>query len=140
MRFRAIQLLGVLLVLILAASGAVAQSDAHQIQEILKEVVQSPPVADFQVRQYIVDHTAPPPVVPRDATAWTAEAERSRQHLLNDVVYHGWPKAWVDAPPKFEEVGVLQGTGYRIHKLRYEVVPGLQSAALNTGPRVLISG
>ena len=100
MRFRAIQLFGVLLVLILAASGAVAQSDAHQIQEILKEVVQSPPVADFQVRQYIVDHTAPPPVVPRDATTWTAEAERIRQHHLNDVVYHGWPKAWVDAPPQ----------------------------------------
>ena len=135
MRFRVIQPLEALLVLVLATSGAVAQSDAHQIQEILKEVVQSPAVADFQVRQYIVDRTAPPPVVPRDATAWTAEAERIRQHLLNDVVYHGWPKAWVDAPPKFEEVGVLEGAGYRIHKLRYEVVPGFQSAALLYEPQ-----
>src|SRR4051794_28206387 len=102
---------------------AFAQSDARQIREILKEVVQSPAVADFQVRQYIVDHTVPPPVVPANAAAWTAEASRLRQHLLNDVVFHGWPKAWVDAPPKFEEAGVLQGSGYRIHKLRYEVVP-----------------
>jgi cephalosporin-C deacetylase-like acetyl esterase len=129
--------LGIFLALVLAVAYAGAQSDAHQMSEILKEVVQSPAVADFQVRQYIVSHTAPPPVPPPTAGAWTAEASRLRQHILNDVVFHGWPKAWVDAPPKFEEVGILQGTGYRIHKLRYEVVPGLQSAALLYEPQPL---
>src|SRR5882724_10768069 len=103
--------LEILLVLRLVVN-CTAQSDAHQIREILKEVVQSPAVADFQVRQYIVDHTAPPPVAPSTAAAWTMEASRLRQHLLNDVIYHGWPKAWVDAPPKFEETGVVQGDGY----------------------------
>jgi len=129
MQSRLSRSLEILLVLGLAAN-CVAQSDAHQVRDILKEVVQSPAVADFQVRQYIVDHTAPAPVAPANAAAWTAEASRLRQHLLNDVIYHGWPKAWVDASPKFEEVAVIQGDGYRIHKLRYEVVPGLQSAAL----------
>jgi hypothetical protein len=122
---------GLELLLVLGlVTTCVAQSDARQIGQILKEVVQSPAVADFQVRQYIVDHTAPPPMAPASGAAWTTEAARLRQHLLNDVIYHGWPKAWVDAPPQFEEVGVLQGPGYRIHKLRYEVVPGFHSAAL----------
>ena len=126
------------IVLLLGVAWLVqAQSDPHQIRDILKEVVQSPAVADFQVRQYIVDHTAPPPVVPATPSAWTAEASRLRQHLLNDVIYHGWPTAWVDAPPKFEEVGVVQGKGYRIRKLRYEVVPGLQSAALLYEPQAM---
>ena len=137
MRTRASRGLELLLVLGWAANCATGQSDAHQMGEILKEVVQAPAVADFQVRQYIVDHTAPPPTVPASAAAWTAEASRLRQHLLNDVIFHGWPKAWVDAPPKFEEVGVLKGTGYRIHKLRYEVVPGLRSAALLYEPQPL---
>lgn len=117
------------------AAMAGAQSEARQIAEILKEVVQPPAVADFQVRQYIVDHTAPPPAAPATAAVWTAEASRLRQHLLNDVIFHGWPKAWVEAAPKFEEVGVIEGRGYRIHKLRYEVVPGLQSAALLYEPQ-----
>ena len=36
-----------------------------------------------------------------------------------------------------KKFGVLQGTGYRIHKLRYEVVPGLQSAALLYEPQAI---
>jgi dienelactone hydrolase len=51
--------------------------------------------------------------------------------LLDDIVFHGWPKEWVTAGPKFEEVGVIEtGSGYRIRKLRYEIVPGFESAAL----------
>jgi dienelactone hydrolase len=37
----------------------------------------------------------------------------------------------VAAGPKFEEVGVIEtGSGYKIRKLRYEIVPGFDSAAL----------
>ena len=50
---------------------------------------------------------------------------------MNDVVFHGWPKDWVESAPKFEDVGVIEtGHGYRIHRLRYEIVPGFFSAAL----------
>jgi hypothetical protein len=51
--------------------------------------------------------------------------------LLQDIAFHGWPREWVEAEPKFEEVGVIEtGAGYRIRKLRYEIVPGFESAAL----------
>ena len=42
----------------------------------------------------------------------------------------GRKNGWT-AGPKFEEVGVIEtGSGYRIRKLRYEIVPGFDSAAL----------
>ena len=38
---------------------------------------------------------------------------------------------WVNSPPKFEDVGVVEtGQGYRLRKLRYEIVPGFQSVAI----------
>ena len=46
-------------------------------------------------------------------------------------MYHGWPKEWIASQPKFEEVKVIEtGAGYRIFKLRYEIVPGFESSAL----------
>src|SRR6266571_1390062 len=41
------------------------------------------------------------------------------------------PDAWVNSPPKFEDFGVIEtGQGYRLRKLRYEIVPGFQSVAI----------
>lgn len=58
--------------------------------------------------------------------------------MLDDVVFHGWPKEWVNAEPKFEDNGVIEtGAGYRIRKLRYEIVPGFYSAALLYEPEKL---
>ncbi len=38
------------------------------------------------------------------------------------MIYHGWPRDWVEAKPKFERVGEIARPGYRIVKLRYEIV------------------
>lgn len=49
--------------------------------------------------------------------AWTAYAEQTRKHLLEDVIYHGWPGAWRNSPPKFEEIGTIEtGEGYLLQK------------------------
>ncbi len=69
--------------------------------------------------------------VPATPQEWTSAAAHLRHHLLDEVVYHGWPKEWLESAPKFEEVGVIEtGDGYRIHKLRYEIVPGFEGSAL----------
>jgi dienelactone hydrolase len=108
-----------------------AQGEPDYIHDILKDDIISAPVAEYQVRQYIIRATAPLPKLPATSQEWALQANRLRQHLLNDVVYHGWPKEWVDSAPKFQETGVIEtGGGYRIHKLRYEIVPGFESAAL----------
>ena len=47
------------------------------------------------------------------------------------MIFHGWPREWVDAPPEFEDLGVIEsGHGYRMRKLRYEIVPGFRSTAI----------
>lgn len=113
----------------LACGVAMAQSDAEPLTPILAQPIQTPDVTAYQLRQYLMGRVAPLPA-PAGASEWTAEAKRIRRHLLDDVVFHGWPADWVKAPPKFEEAGVIQGNGYRIRKFRYEIVPGFQSAAL----------
>jgi len=58
-------------------------------------------------------------------------AQTLRKHLLDDIAFHGWPREWVDAAPKFQDMGVLEtGNGYRLRELRYEIVPGYQSTAI----------
>ncbi len=121
----------VILLLPLAVSLARAQSEPEQLNAILKDELMSPAVSDFQIRRYVIDRVAPPPRVPSSPQEWTAEAARLRHHLLDEVAFHGWPKEWVTAEPRFEETGVIEtDAGYRIHKLRYEIVPGFYSAAL----------
>jgi dienelactone hydrolase len=123
--------------ILLTASLTLAQSEPEQLSSVLGEEILPPNVAVFELKQYILNHVAKPPAA-TSARAWTAEAERLRQHLLNDVVFHGWPREWVEAPPKFEDMGVIEaGQGYRLRKLRYEVVPGLKSVAILYEPEKL---
>jgi len=127
----------VLTALSLLGSGLVrAQSDAEQLAPILAQPIQSADVTAYQLRQYLMQHVPALPA-PSDSQQWAAEAKRIRRHLLDDVVFHGWPAEWVNATPKFEEAGVIAGNGYRIRKFRYEIVPGFQSAALLYEPENL---
>ena len=120
-----------LFLILLTGSLAYGQSDPEELSPILKDEILSQAVAEFQVRQYIVERIAPPPRLPSRPREWTSEAARLRHHLLYDVAFHGWPKEWVEAGPRFDEVGVIEtGAGYRIRKLRYEIVPGFESVAL----------
>jgi dienelactone hydrolase len=112
------------------------QGERIHVHEVLKEEIVSPAVSDFQIRQHIIRATAPLPKAPATAQEWTVSAERLRRHLLHEVVFHGWPTEWVEAPPNFEEAGVIEtGHGYRIRKLRYDIVPGFQSSALLYEPQ-----
>jgi dienelactone hydrolase len=121
----------VLLLNFLGALGlARAQSTSEQLSPILDEEILSPQVAIFELKEYILRHVADPPS-PSSAEQWTAEAKGLRQHLLNDIAFHGWQKEWVNSPPKFEDLGVFATEkGYRLRKLRYEIVPGFESTAI----------
>jgi dienelactone hydrolase len=118
-----------LLALALLAIPLFAQTEASHLRPILEDEILPPPVAVFQLRQHVLDRVAKPPA-PTSAEQWTAESLRLRKRLLDEVVFHGWPREWVESPPRFEEVGIVAGNGYRIRKLRYEIVPGFQCVAL----------
>ena len=98
------------------------------------------PSPSFNSEQYLMARLPPLPQ-PLTPQQWTAEEARLRKHILDDVAFHGWPSEWVDSAPHFEEVGVIEsGHGYRIRKLRYEIVPGFMSTALLYAEPEKISG
>jgi hypothetical protein len=89
----------VFVLVLLGVTLAHGQSEPEQLNAILKEVILSPDVAEFQIRQYLVNRIAAPPQVPSSPQEWTSEAARLRHHLLEDIAFHGWPKEWVSNPP-----------------------------------------
>ena len=126
-----------IIVLAFSAASLWSQSRPRDIAPVLERPLETPDVVAFQVRQYLFQRI-PKLSAPRSAAQWTAEADRLRKHLLDDIVFHGWPKEWVDSPPKFEDLGTIEsGNGYRIRKLRYEIVPGFQSTAILYEPEHL---
>ncbi len=123
--------------LVLVTGQAIAQTDPEQVGQVLAEPIVSPEVSVFRLKQYLLGRVAPPPSA-TSKDQWAAEENRLRRHLLDDVVFHGWPAEWVNAEPKFEDMGVIEtGGGYRIRKLRYEIVPGFDSVALLYEPEKL---
>ena len=107
-----------------------AQTEPRRVAELLQPELQSPDTAAFQLRNYLVNK-APRLPAPSTAEQWTAEAQKLRQRVLQEVVFHGWPSQWVNAPLKVEDLGLIpSGKGYRMRKLRYEIVPGFQSTAI----------
>jgi hypothetical protein len=66
----------------------------------------------------------------KTATDWEREAERIRQDVLKNVVFRGEAAKWRDAKTGVEWFETLPGDGYRIKKLRYEILPGFWIPAL----------
>ena len=56
--------------------------DADVIVPALKNEILSPAVAEFQIRQYLVNQVAAAPKAPSTPQEWTAEASKLRHHLL----------------------------------------------------------
>jgi dienelactone hydrolase len=116
-------------VLLCCAWSAAAQSTPEQLTPVLQQKLQSPDVVAYQLEEYLL-RRAPQLPSPVSGEAWTAEAEKIRKRVL-EVIYHGWPREWVDSPPKFIDQGsISSGKGYRIRKFQYEIVPGFYSTAL----------
>jgi dienelactone hydrolase len=125
--------------IVLAAGWARAQSAGEVARAALAEPVESQQVVTFQLQEYLTAHAAKLPT-PSSAEEWTAEAERIRTHVLKDVVFHGWPDAWINSSPRFEDWGEIPtspSAGFLRRKLRYEIVPGFYSTAILYEPRNL---
>lgn len=126
-----------ILVAILTVSVAGAQSISSQLPAILSTPLQSRQVVTYELQEYLLKR-APQLPAPTTAQQWTTDAEQTRKHLLQDVIYYGWPKQWIEEPPKFEDAGSIpSGKGYRLRKFRYEIVPGFYSTALLYEPAKL---
>jgi hypothetical protein len=120
----------------LSTSSLVAQFTYQYVRPALEQPLLPHDVLIYQLRQYLLSRIAQPPT-PKSAPAWAQDAKQIRTQFLQRI-FHGWPQEWIYASPKFEEVGVIEtGKGYRIHKFRYEVVPGYYAGALLYEPEEL---
>jgi dienelactone hydrolase len=113
----------------MCAAVAWSQADPRQLVPLLEEQIQPPEVTAYELRGYLLEKIPRLPA-PVSSRQWTDEARRLRRRAL-ETVYHGWPTEWVESPAKFQDLGPIEGgKGYRMRKLRYEIVPGFESTAI----------
>ncbi|MEK7752039.1 MAG: hypothetical protein AAB654_08995 [Acidobacteriota bacterium] len=119
-----------LVALLLVLFPALAQTNPRQVRRFLDTPLTTPEVVAAEIRQYLMTRAPHLPQV-SSADEWTRRAGDLRRRMLDEVVFHGWPKEWITAPLEVEDLGVFAtGPGYRMRKLRYEIVPGFWSAAI----------
>lgn len=120
----------IVLAALLAPARASAQAEARHLAPILEQPILRPETVGAEWQRYLI-RKVPPLPKPASAGEWTRQAAELRRRLLDEIVFHGWPRQWVEAPAKFEDLGLLPaGKGYRMRKLRYEIVPGFYSTAI----------
>lgn len=124
--------------LVLRLSLCFAQATPASVSRLLETQIRHPEVTVAELQHYLLGKVPDQPRA-RSAEDWTKEAERLRTQLLQNIVFHGWPREWVEAPLKIDDLGLVpvSGHGYRIRKLRYEIVPGFYSVALLYEPENL---
>lgn len=119
-----------LVILALAAAHSLAQTSPADVKPLLEKPLATPDVTAFQLRQYMLRNV---PRLPAPATAaeWTAKAGEMRRSILDNFVFRGGPREWRESPLRVEDLGMIPGgKGYRMRKLRYEIVPGFYSVAI----------
>src|SRR5215469_14327743 len=132
--FRRAVLLSVLMV---AGDFTNAQAIHDAVAPLLEKEVQPKAVTAYQLQRYLMKNI-PKPVVPATTERWNEEVQKLRKHILQDVVFHGWPQEWIDSSPRFEPTEVIETShGYRLRKYRYEIVPGFASTAILYEPAQL---
>ena len=111
--------------------------DLTPAEAALQAPVQSASVTAFQLQRYLMKRM-PQLKVPANASEWNTQASALRAHILDDIIYHGWPREWIDAQPRFEQTAVIDTNyGYRLRKFRYEIVPGFYSSAILYEPSTI---
>ena len=78
-----------------------------------------------------IDNLVPRMPEVKTLAEWETYAARARANVLDRVIFRGEAATWRDENIKIEDAGTIEdGKGYRIQKLRYEVIPDLWIPAL----------
>lgn len=100
------------------------------VKEALERRIIDPALPLSEVQAYTESRVLPMPEL-TTVPDWENFADRTRQQVFNKVVFRGAASEWRDRPTNVEWQDVIEGgPGYRIRKLRYEVVPGMWTAAV----------
>lgn len=107
------------------------------IESALAQRLINPDLPQSEIEAYTESHILPMPEV-TTVGEWETYAKQVREDVLKKVVFRGEAAKWRTLPTKVEWQGEIEGgPGYRIRKLRYEVVPGMWTAGLLYEPEKL---
>jgi len=119
---------------LLCLAPAVAQTPSFEAALAKPLLAANQPLVEVQV--YTASRVKSLPLV-SSAQQWTQVKEQLRRRVLNDVILRGEGRKWAEAKTRVEWLDVLPGNGYRIKRLRYELIPGMWIPALLYEPEKL---
>ena len=117
-------------VVALGAVGPLAPAQTLGLHEVLAKPILAPNQPAVEVKVYTASRV-PAVRIPTSVSDWERYADEIRQRVHDEVIFRGEARSWRDARTEVEWLSSLPGgAGYRIRKLRYEVIPGLWIPAL----------
>lgn len=124
--------------IVLPSSAALADDDARaKIEAALQRTILAAeqPLAD--VRKFVDPRVAQLARF-ENRQQWEQYVAELRRRILDEIVFRGAAGEWRAAQTKVEWLDTIEGLpGYRIRKLRYEILPGLWIPALLYEPSEL---
>lgn len=118
------------------ALGGLSLAEDLDVRTALSRPVLNPNQATMEVQVYTGSRV--PAIAAKSTPAeWTNYADRLRKEALERVILRGEARRWSDFKGRVEWQDTIEGPGYRVRKLRYEVVPGLWTPALLYEPSTL---
>lgn len=109
--------------LLLCIAAPLAAQDP--IEALLRKPLLEPLQPVVEVQNYTAMRVAMMP----GAAGWQAESARLRERVLNEIVFRGEARQWREAKTRVEFVETIESDGYRLRKLRYEIIPGMWAPA-----------
>ena len=124
--------------LTLMAPASTHAVDQQALQALLDRPIVGPDLPMKETQEYCQTRV---PRVPQvgSLAEWETTANRLRAQVLDQIVYRGpVAKQWRDAETRVEWLDTIEGgPGYRIKKLRFQILPGMWTVALLYEPEKL---
>ncbi|MDG1894630.1 MAG: acetylxylan esterase [Fuerstiella sp.] len=122
--------LTVAIVFLCLLTAATVADEELSVQSALAKRIIDPQLPLREVQAYAESHVLPMSE-PDSVAEWETYIESVRKEVLDKVVFRGEGRKWRSIPTQVQWLETIDGgPGYRIRKLRYEVVPGMWVAAL----------
>lgn len=119
--------LGMLLIL---CSHACGDEISSAIENVLGQSINSADKTLNETRSFVEARIKKMPAV-TSLDAWAAQEAEMRSRAYSEVIFKGSAKDWRNAASRVEWLAEIEGgPGYKIKKLRYEVIPGFWVPAL----------
>jgi len=110
---------------------------ASPFDETLKKPILPPGTTQEETIRFAAPKVPPMPEC-KTKEEWETHANRIRKDVLDNVVLKGVPAGWLEGPVKVEMLDEIPaGPGYKMRKLRYEMIPGFWIPAILYTPENL---